>query len=158
MRQKVLISLLIVLILVITGCQNQGELIYQDQTKLDGDQFTGNYLNQKQATVITPQNIESLRGELRGIQNLELETGLAVYVTLGKQPSGGYQIKIKEIRQQEKKLYVTVKAVGPAPEESVTQVITYPQDVVKVPLTKDEINQVVFLSTQQEKLITLAVN
>ncbi|GAB6098414.1 hypothetical protein JCM16358_02930 [Halanaerocella petrolearia] len=150
----------LILVFIVSGCNlNQGELIYKNPEELIGKELTEDFLTKKQVDVINPSNVAKARQELRGIKNLKVEEGLAIYTTLGERPSGGFEIEIKEIRKKADKLFVTVKAVGPAANQAVIQVITYPYDIIKLPSVEiTEINKIIFLSTNKEKLESIEVN
>jgi len=60
-----------------------------------------------------------------------------IYIYWGQKPTGGYLIKIKEVKYTNGTLYVYFYTKSPAPTDIVTQVITYPSDKVKLPTTEE---------------------
>lgn len=56
-----------------------------------------------------------------------------IYIYWGQKPTGGYVIKIKELKFSEGTLYVYYYTKSPSPNEMVIQVITYPSDRAKIP-------------------------
>ncbi|OCL26452.1 hypothetical protein U472_10655 [Orenia metallireducens] len=155
---KVNFVLLLLTILLITGCnQNMlqsGELLYKNPEKLEGRWQQGDYPEDAKFILITEDNLLSLQEELRGINGLSFKDQLGIYVSLGEQATGGYGIKIKQVRKQDDKLVIVVKAVGPAATDIVTQVITHPYDIVKVPWPEvKDIKEVIFVSVEGKKLI-----
>jgi len=155
---KIRFILLLLVILVITGCNQDilqgGELLYKNPEKLEGSWQQNKYPEDAQFILITKDNLFNLQAELRGIKGLSFKNQLGIYVSLGEQATGGYGIKVKQIRKQDDKLVVVVKAVAPADTAIVTQVITHPYDIVKVPLTEvDGIKKVIFVSEEGKKLI-----
>ncbi len=154
-----IISLIILaMLLVLIGCNSEllreGELLYKNSEELigAGDKISSN--QDKVLYVINENNIKKLQEELRGISDLTLKDQVAIYVSLGEQPTGGYNIKIKEIRKRDKKLIVIIKAIAPKEGTPVTQAITYPYDIVK--LFKEDLKQIeeiVFLSTEGKNIL-----
>ncbi|ADQ03629.1 hypothetical protein Calow_0009 [Caldicellulosiruptor owensensis OL] len=60
-----------------------------------------------------------------------------IYIYWGQKPTGGYLIKIKELKYINGILYVYYYTKSPAPTDMVTQVITYPSDKAKLPTTEE---------------------
>ncbi len=56
---------------------------------------------------------------------------LYIVVGYGKQPTGGYSIKVHELYETNNGLYIKTEFVGPSKSESVTQAVSYPYVVVK---------------------------
>ncbi|WP_018248568.1 protease complex subunit PrcB family protein [Orenia marismortui] len=151
------ITLVLLLFLLLTGCnQNllqEGELLYKNTEDLKGEWQESNYPEDSRFVLIDDNNLLQLQEELRGVKGLRLDDQLAIYITLGERPSGGYGIQIKQVRKKDNKLLVVVKAVGPAPTDMVTQIITYPYDIVKLPLEElGKIKKVIFISEKGNKL------
>ncbi|TDX52363.1 protease complex subunit PrcB family protein [Orenia marismortui] len=151
------ITLMLLLFLLLTGCnQNllqEGELLYKNTEDLKGEWQESNYPEDSRFVLIDDKNLDQFQEELRGVKGLRLDDQLAIYITLGERPSGGYGIQIKQVRKKDNKLLVVVKAVGPEPTDVVTQIITYPYDIVKLPLEElGKIKKVIFISEKGNKL------
>ncbi|AGB41325.1 hypothetical protein Halha_1380 [Halobacteroides halobius DSM 5150] len=158
MKYKIIILNLLI-VLAISGCNlRQGKVIYNNTEKLEGRKLSSESIKQGQMKLITPNSIGQLRNKLRGIENLSLNNRIAVYASLGERSSGGFQIKIKEIRKKDDNLIVTVKAVGPSPNQAVIQMITYPYDIVELSLKEKEIKKVFFLTPAEDKLKMININ
>ncbi|MBT9260074.1 MAG: S-layer homology domain-containing protein [Clostridiales bacterium] len=56
-------------------------------------------------------------------------------VTWGQKPTSGYQIFFRVVTEIETGLEAWITASRPAPDAMVLQVLTYPRDVVRIPLT-----------------------
>ncbi len=156
MENKIILILL--LAIIVTGCNYEvwqsGELLYKNSEKLPGRWKQDNYPKESKFIIIQSDNLNLLKREVRGINSLNLKNELGIYVSLGEQPSGGYAVEIKEIRKKGDNLLVVVEAVGPASSDFVAQVITYPYDVVKLPIEELRgIRKVIFLSVNGEKLV-----
>lgn len=148
---------MLLLFLLLTGCnQNllqEGELLYKNTEDLKGEWQESNYPEDSRFVLIDDKNLDQFQEELRGVKGLRLDDQLAIYITLGERPSGGYGIQIKQVRKKDNKLLVVVKAVGPEPTDVVTQIITYPYDIVKLPLEElGKIKKVIFISEKGNKL------
>ena len=158
MKNKIIILLLIIiLVVIISGCnsefKNKGKLIYKSAKKLEGSWQQEDYISDSKFVTITKDNIKHYKNRLRNIEGLSLNDELAVYVTLGQRPTGGYNIQIREIRKNNQTLIVTIKAVSPAADQMVTQVITYPYDLVRLSSSEVEnIQQVLFYSVTGQKI------
>jgi hypothetical protein len=57
---------------------------------------------------------------------------LIVYV--GERPTGGYSVEITGITNENGTVRVTVRETSPKPDDIVTQALTYPFDIVKLPV------------------------
>ncbi|MBM7556722.1 protease complex subunit PrcB family protein [Halanaerobacter jeridensis] len=158
MKAKIMISFLILsLALTVIACnpqlKNKGTLIYKTSQKIEGQWRQDEYPDASEFVTITPDNIQQKKTELRNIDGLSLDDGLAVYVALGECPTGGYNIQIREIRKADQTLVVTIKAISPDPEKMVTQVITYPYDLVRLSASEvQEVNKVLFYTVAGEKI------
>ena len=158
MKVKVMIlSLLIILVVTITACnpqlKNKGVLIYKTSQTIEGEWLQESYPQDSKFVTITPENIDEQRKKLRNITGLSLNNGLAVYITLGEAPTGGYNIQIQEVRKLGEKLIVTSKAVSPAPDQIVTQVITYPYDLVRLSASEvQNITEVIFYTAEGKEI------
>lgn len=64
------------------------------------------------------------------------------YIYWGEKPTGGYVIKIKEVKFDKGILYVYYYTKSPKDTDIVTQVITYPSDKVKLLISEDLIKEV----------------
>lgn len=53
-----------------------------------------------------------------------------VLITAGEKPTGGYAVTVEEVREVDGRLELVVRFTRPSPGQMVTQVITYPYDLV----------------------------
>jgi len=70
--------------------------------------------------------------EMNVAQAVEEEDTLYLLVTYGKRPTGGYEVEIKDVVEEENQLSVYVEFTAPAPNEPVTSVSTYPYDLKEI--------------------------
>ena len=56
---------------------------------------------------------------------------LYIVVGYGKQPTGGYSIRVNELYETKNGLYIKTEFIGPSKNESVTQNVSYPYIVVR---------------------------
>ena len=68
-------------------------------------------------------------------QTKELDGQQYLLVTYGMKPSGGYNVEIIDIMESEDQIAVTVEFTKPAPDQPVTQAITFPFDIAVVDAT-----------------------
>lgn len=62
----------------------------------------------------------------------DLRREFLIEVYRGEFPTGGYQVRVASIEQEERTVSVTVVLRNPKPGEMVTMVFTHPFDVVKI--------------------------
>ena len=153
----ILLSLVLMLAVIVIACnpqlKNKGTLIYKTSQKIEGQWQQDQYPSDSKFVTITPANIKVQKKKLRNTAGLSLNGGLAVYVSLGECPTGGYNIQIREIRKADQTLVVTVKAISPTPDQMVTQVITYPYDLVRLSASEvQNVKQVLFYKAAGEKI------
>ena len=70
------------------------------------------------------------------------ETGESVYlvVNAGEKPTGGYKITLQSVEKRNGTPYLTVEEKGPAEDEMVIQVLTYPTLIIKLDHDYDSYN------------------
>lgn len=71
---------------------------------------------------------------LYGVGDCELDFGRCFLVAVhrGFCPSGGYSVRVRSLEQEGNQVTVRLDHRDPRPQEMVTQVITYPRDLVQV--------------------------
>ncbi|MEO0139780.1 MAG: protease complex subunit PrcB family protein [candidate division WOR-3 bacterium] len=67
---------------------------------------------------------------------LDTASDNVVLVFLGRRPSGGFGIKVKEVKTDGKKIYITAYETCPKPDEMVIQVITSPFAAIRLDINK----------------------
>lgn len=60
---------------------------------------------------------------------------LYIVVGYGKQPTGGYSIRVSELYKTKNGMYIKTEFIGPSKNEEVPQTVTYPFIVVKMDYT-----------------------
>ncbi len=58
---------------------------------------------------------------------------MVIAVFLGQRPSGGYGVRIRDVREEPERITVHVQRVIPEPGSAVTQVITHPFVMIRLP-------------------------
>ena len=148
-----ILSLAVTVIACNPQLKNKGTLIYKTSQKIEGQWRQEEYPQDSKFVTITPDNLEQKKEELRNTDGLSLDGGLAVYVALGECPTGGYNIQVREIRKADQTLVVTIKAISPAPDQMVTQVITYPYDLVRLSASEvEDVKRVLFYKETGEEI------
>lgn len=82
------------------------------------------------------------------IQNFDFETEMLVAVALGMKPSGGYGVKIKEIKENAEEWTVSYEEFKPKEGMNVTMALTFPTHVIA---TKKSDKAVVFKKIEVQK-------
>lgn len=73
------------------------------------------------------------RGLFRGYTTEKTSKGYRFNIYMGQKNTGGYGIKVTDVRMDEDKvLYIEVETRSPGPEDIVTQAITYPMCSITV--------------------------
>lgn len=63
------------------------------------------------------------------------QNDLYIVIGYGKQPTGGYSIRVSELYQTKNGVYIKTEFIGPSKSEEVQQTVTYPYIVVKMDYT-----------------------
>ncbi len=71
--------------------------------------------------------------------DLDFEKNTIIVASMGEQNTGGHLIKIKKIVEQGDTIVVYVEEKYPSEGEMVTQVLTYPYDIVSISKTSKSI-------------------
>lgn len=74
-------------------------------------------------------------GQAPRFPNVDWKKTMVLAAGMGRQPTGGYRIRIADVKKTEKNLVVTVETRRPGPGDIVTQALTWPSDTVVVPAT-----------------------
>ncbi len=64
-----------------------------------------------------------------GAQTMVYEEVFYMLVTYGEKPTGGFEVEITGIAEEEDKIVVTVEFTEPGKDDMVTQALTYPYDL-----------------------------
>lgn len=64
---------------------------------------------------------------------------MLIVASMGRQPTGGYSISIDEVYQSPAGIVAVVTETSPAPNCQVTQVVTAPVDVVRIPASNQNV-------------------
>ncbi len=76
---------------------------------------------------------ELAHGIDENLSEVDFSQEIPIFVTLGWQPTGGYQIIIDQVIQDESGLLITVRQQSPGDDDFVIMVMTYPYDFIRVP-------------------------
>lgn len=78
--------------------------------------------------------IEERKGEIFKTTYTDKDN-LYIVIGYGKQPTGGYSIRVSELYQTKNGIYIKTEFIGPSKSEEVPQNVTYPFIVVKMDYT-----------------------
>lgn len=78
--------------------------------------------------------IDERKGELFKTTYTDKEN-LYIVIGYGKQPTGGYSIRVSELYQTKNGMYIKTEFIGPSKNEEVPQTVTYPFIVIKMDYT-----------------------
>lgn len=74
-------------------------------------------------------------GQASRLPNVDWKKMMVLAAGMGRQPTGGYRLRITDVKKTKTNLVVTLETRRPAPGEIVTQALTWPSDTVVVPAT-----------------------
>lgn len=127
-RKILLIVCMIICLYALTACSVETE----DKKKIGDVDFT-----------VVPE--EGIPEELKKIIEERKEEifkttytdkdNLYIVVGYGKQPTGGYSIRVSELYKTKNGMYIKTEFIGPSKNEEVPQTVTYPFIVVKMDYT-----------------------
>lgn len=127
-RKILLIVCMIICLYALTACSVETE----DKKKIGDVDFT-----------VVPE--EGIPEELKKIIEERKEEifkttytdkdNLYIVVGYGKQPTGGYSIRVSELYKTKSGMYIKTEFIGPSKNEEVPQTVTYPFIVVKMDYT-----------------------
>ena len=115
---SILVILVILIILIIIGM-----ILYFNSLNNDGLIY-----NLECEELGTPIKIDLHK---KGWELLKHNGKYYLFVKLGEQSSGGYSIKIEDVKVRKNKVDVYVSTESPGPYDMVTMAFTYPYDVVE---------------------------
>ncbi|MBC7341638.1 MAG: protease complex subunit PrcB family protein [Clostridia bacterium] len=90
--------------------------------------------------------VEKLKSQ-EGVFVREESNCRIVLVTMGARPTGGYSIKVEKVRRTQDAWIIEVTTHVPGPHDVVTQVITYPYQLIRIP--KDGLKIEVYEKTER---------
>lgn len=126
------ILLLLIGIVLISGCIQQGERIsFETLAKghYSGCKNTNNFFIDNKPEFAEVWN--SIFGIQRSLPDIDFSEDSVIVVCMGEFSTGGYDIEIKEITEYEDKVTVTLEKTYPEPGSPVTQAFTQPYHFVK---------------------------
>ncbi len=123
MRKNILLLGLLILVLGLTGCQASSKPL--DQAKKPDTQVNpildeGNYPSEVDSWLTNMREYEVAGVVEKGDKTYLLVSG-------GEKPTGGYQVKVKQVQESDEAITVTVDLVSPS--GPAAQVISYPNTV-----------------------------
>ncbi|WP_352420343.1 protease complex subunit PrcB family protein [Proteiniborus sp.] len=128
MKKHKLISLLLVMILslsLFTACskENTSTVIGDIDFEVVGsDALINNKLEEWYN--------ENYKAE--GISSIDFEGHKYILVSAGEMPTGGYSVEITSVVGKEDSILVNAKVNAPKPDEMVTEVLTYPNALIRI--------------------------
>lgn len=122
-KKPILLVLLVVTFLFVAACGEPTDPYdHMDPDEEDEITLTDELPEEIQAW------IEEARSEFAA-QTMEYEGILYLLVTYGEKPTGGYDVEITSIVEEDDKLVVTADFTEPGEDDIVTQALTYPYDL-----------------------------
>ncbi|MFW6376100.1 MAG: protease complex subunit PrcB family protein [Thermoplasmatota archaeon] len=97
--------------------------------------------NEKEVIFInSAEEYEKYIGEIPDDINIDFQEQTVIAVLLGSRKTGGYNVEVQEIMEEEDKLVINAQETRPGESCIVTMAITYPYDAVLVEKMEDEPN------------------
>ena len=79
------------------------------------------------------------QGSLEHLPDVDFKRDMLVAIFLGEQPTGGFEVKITTVEEDEQGLKVFYKIIEPNPDFMVIQMLTAPVHMLAVPARDSEI-------------------
>jgi PrcB C-terminal len=154
MKKNFIIVLLILSVILIPGCAGKINKEKTDNTNKPvsaepqkGGDNKGITVNKLEVVYVEKDKAEELLGskytsinKLKGYKLINANNETYLYIGLGEKSTGGYDLQVVGLEDNEGILNVQVKVIQPGPEDIVTQVITYPHKVLKINFMPREVN------------------
>jgi hypothetical protein len=116
---------MIICLYIFTSCSIETN----DKKKLGDVDFT--VVPEENLSEELKQIIEERKGEEFKTTYIDNDD-LYIVIGYGKQPTGGYSIRVSELYYTNNGVYIKTEFIGPSKSDEVTQNITYPYIVVKL--------------------------
>lgn len=123
--------LLGMLAFLLAGCQNASTA---------GEQKPVDFTVEEARTIPAPL-LQAIRENQAGEIRMTFEDGEDLYLIrgYGEQKTGGYSIAVDACTEDEEKLYLTTRLIGPKDVEKLPEDASYPYIVVRVAATEKEV-------------------
>lgn len=109
------------------------ESFSSEQRNVVGTWHQNKYVEDMDFAVITSQaKARAIDRPPLTIEDFDFERYFMLHAYLGEAPTGGYDLKITNIYQQEDTVWIKVRTISPAEDDLVTQVINYPSDTIRL--------------------------
>jgi len=132
-KRPVLVSLLVVVSVVVAGCSIAGAV----------DEDTQPVTGRMEYEIVDVSSAELTQGELaewydthhvkRGLHSFTAGDYLYILLSAGEKPTGGYALEDLVLYGTETEIEVTANLRCPGEDEMVTQALTYPHLLVRIP-------------------------
>lgn len=128
MKVRVIITMLLVLValLSLVGCKAKEDPYEKD--KIKDLEFT--VVEDEDLPEVLADRIEEEKMEPFKFSYSDGEY-IYIVITYGEQPTGGYSIQVTDLYQTDKYIIISTELLGPAEDEMVATVLTYPYIVIK---------------------------
>ena len=90
---------------------------------------------------------------LQKLQAIDFDNNVALIVHQGKQPTSGYSVEVQNLTQEKNTIKIYALFKRPAAETPVTEIVTYPYQVVQVPRVNDSIDDYQFMVVVNDKIV-----
>lgn len=145
--KKIILSVIVFIISTIfIGCSDSSEEV-TGMNNLKGIEY--------EIVDNIPQNIEDIISDIkesRGYMIIESEEkGSYIYIGLGEKSTGGYDIAVEKIENEDNITKITIMEYKPETDSIVTQSITYPYKVINIESIK-EMEEIKVVTTKGKEL------
>lgn len=137
MAVKKVLPIIIALVLIITGCSDAKPAANPEPAQAPNEPANGSGTAKPNMGItvntITFKNIESnTRLYERGFVAEQIKDGYNITICSGEKPSGGYDITVKFVEDNEGKTNIVVEEIGPKAGQPAASVITYPSTAISI--------------------------
>jgi len=133
MKKIILVFLISLMILNITGCNKEPEVEPNPVNQIEYDILDNSDLPEKLANIVDTMKKE------KGYINLREEDYNFIVVSSGEKMTGGYLIEVNSVEHLEKSARIIVTETSPEEGSIVTEAITYPHIILRLPMAIEEV-------------------
>lgn len=154
MKKTLLVAILMLFILSLVACgagNNETSIVDGETSVIENSDKTDikfEHVDRDAAPTEVQEKVDqAIHDSSAGI--IVLEKDIYILITMGEQPTGGYEVKIHQVLEVEEEVRVLYELISPGEGDMTTQVITYPYALIKIPNTDKSI---VFEKVEQVKI------
>ncbi len=143
MKVKFLIPIFAIFLIsfLVSGCMQEEEAAKSVEFETLSIGYNSNIVDPSHYVVKGQDRLEEVLDKINGnkVMEINFDKNMVVAVFQGQQPTGGFEIKIREIIETDDNLNVYIEESKPGPSDIVTQALSSPYHIVKLEKIEKEV-------------------